>query len=216
MGDNMNTREYDTLRKERSYKRVIKSEKQSKAIYRMLPYYENAILLGDSIAESILDYRLLRKNNVIAKRGRCIDMIDEDIQKVFVLEPKALFMEFGKNDILHFHKDVAVFISIYTEKIRMIQKNLPSTNVYINSIIPMHPLKIEHIGGMDILHQFNEGLRRMCEHLGLIYIDNSKLMAFVEQDFEFDGIHPKYPYYAKWLEHMAIEAGMLTQKQRQA
>ena len=32
----------------------------------MLPYYENVIILGDSLAESILDYRLLRKKNVIA------------------------------------------------------------------------------------------------------------------------------------------------------
>ena len=61
----------------------------------MLPYYEDSVLLGDSIAESILDFRLLRKNNVLARRGKCIDMIDEDIEKVFVLCPKIIYMEFG-------------------------------------------------------------------------------------------------------------------------
>lgn len=53
----------------------------------MLPYYENVIILGDSLAESILDYRLLRKKNVIAKRGRCVDMIEGDIQRAICMAP---------------------------------------------------------------------------------------------------------------------------------
>ena len=91
----MDAKEYERLRKEKSYKRII--------------------------AESILDFRLLRKNNVLARRGKCIDMIDEDIEKVFVLCPKIIYMEFGKNDILHFHKDVKAFISVYAEKILKIK-----------------------------------------------------------------------------------------------
>lgn len=212
----MDAREYDTLRKEKSYKRVIKEEKRDKAIYKMLPYYEHAILLGDSLAESILDFRLLRKNNVIAKRGRCVHMINEDIQKVCVLEPKVLFMEFGKNDILHFQQNVSAFITCYQEKIHWIQQNLQDTIIYVNSIIPMHSSVLENIGGKAVLDQFNEGLRHMCEELQLTFIDNSGLMAFVDTDFEFDGIHPKYPYYSRWLEHMAIIAGMYQPKQKQA
>lgn len=206
----MDLREYNTLCKEKSYKRVIKDEKREKAIYRMLPYYEHTLLLGDSIAESILDFRLLRKNNVIAKRGRCIDMIDEDIQKVFVLEPRVIFMEFGKNDIHHFQRDVSRFISVYADKIRLIQTELPDTKIYINSIIPMHPSVMVHMGGREVLEMFNHGLSKMCECLGLSFIDNGGLMEFQENDFEFDGIHPKYPYYSKWLEHMARHAGILT------
>lgn len=204
----MDLKEYERLRKEKSYKRVIKEEKKDLEIYQMLPYYEDCILLGDSMAESILDYRLLRKNNVIAKRGLCIDMIDEDIEKLSVLEPKILYMEFGKNDILHFHKDVTVFIHVYGEKIRKIRELLPDTQIYINSIIPMHSDIMGKIGGIEVLYTFNQGLCQMCDQLHLTFIDNTVLMNWSDDDFEFDGVHPKYPYYSKWLKHMAKIAGM--------
>lgn len=207
----MDIKEYERLRKEKSYKRVIREEKRGKEIYQMLPYYENCVLLGDSIAESILDFRLLRKNNVIAKRGRCIDMIDEDIEKVFVLEPKIIYMEFGKNDILHFQGKVEPFIEIYAEKIQRIRQTLPHTCIYINSIIPMRQDVMDRLGGRKVLDAFNEGLMNMCEKYHLTFINNEILMSWKDDVFEFDGVHPKYPYYTMWMKHMASTAGVYSE-----
>lgn len=204
----MDVKEYERLRKERSYKRIITEDKMGKAIYHMLPYYEDSVLLGDSIAESILDFRLLRKNNVLARRGKCIDMIDEDIEKVFVLCPKIIYMEFGKNDILHFHKDVKAFIRAYTEKILKIKETLPDVEIYVNSIIPMQKEVMDKNGGRKVLDEFNEGLYLMCQHFDLTYVDNEALVDWNDEIFEFDGVHPKYPYYSLWLAHMAKTAGV--------
>ena len=77
--------ETTTAKKEKTYVNYLSEKKRNKAIYAMLPYYENVIILGASLAESILDYRLLRKKNVIAKRGRCVDMIEGDIQRALSL-----------------------------------------------------------------------------------------------------------------------------------
>lgn len=44
----------------------ISKKKQTQPIYEMVPCYEEAVILGDSLAESILDFRLLRKHNVVA------------------------------------------------------------------------------------------------------------------------------------------------------
>ena len=207
----MDVKEYERLRKEKSYRRVVREEKREKEIYHMLPYYEDCVLLGDSIAESILDFRLLRKNNVIAKRGRCIDMIDEDIEKAYILNPRILYMEFGKNDILHFHGNAALFIDIYSQKIKKLQELLPDTVIYVNSIIPMRQDVMERLGGQDVLCAFNEGLRCMCQAYHITYIDNEVLMDWKDDEFEFDGIHPKYPYYAKWMKHMATAAGVYSE-----
>ena len=57
----------------------ISKKKQTQPIYEMVPCYEEAVILGDSLAESILDFRLLRKHNVVAKRNRCIDSIQGDL-----------------------------------------------------------------------------------------------------------------------------------------
>ena len=58
------------------------------AIYEMVPCYEEAVILGDSLAESILDFRLLRKHNVVAKRNRCIDSIQGDLLFAISMQPR--------------------------------------------------------------------------------------------------------------------------------
>lgn len=52
----MNRQEYKTLRKSKSFQRVIRAEKMEHDIYEMLPYFKDALLIGDSMAESILDF----------------------------------------------------------------------------------------------------------------------------------------------------------------
>ena len=182
-------------------------KKSEKAIYAMVPYFHDAILFGDSLAESILDYRLLRKNNVIAKRGRCIDMIDGDLLLVYALQPKVLFMEFGKNDIHHFHGDEQRFIDIYKKQIdKLFDHGI--TNIYINSIIPVRSDILAFMGGKDVVERFNAALMTMCEELQLPFIDNSRLMNWSYEEFEYDGIHPKYPYYTKWLWNLIHSANL--------
>lgn len=192
-----------------NHRHLIKNEKQQKEIYAMLPYFQNAVVLGDSMAESILDYRLLRKHNVIGKRGRCIDMIGGDILVAASFQPEVLFMVYGKNDISHFQGNPEVFIRIYQEQIQKIQQLLPDTKIFINSIIPMRKDILDRVGGFAVLNRFNESLRAMCEGTNLCFIDNAVLMDWQENDYEYDGIHPKYPYYPKWLRKMAQEADLI-------
>lgn len=184
--------------------------KEDNAIYAMIPYFHDTVILGDSLAESLLDYRLLRKSNVIAKRGRCIDMIDGDLLRLFHLQPKIVFMEYGKNDIRHFHGDVSSFIEIYVKRIQQLWDS-GVEEVYVNSIIPMRPDVEEIYGGRVLFHMFNEALNKMCETLNITYIDNTRLMSWKDDEFEFDGLHPKYPYYQKWL-HNIIACAQLAKK----
>ncbi|MEG2801902.1 MAG: acetylhydrolase [Longicatena sp.] len=176
--------------------------KKQKAIYAMIPYYHRAVILGDSVAESILDFRLLRKNNVIAKRGRCVDQSDGDVLTAISYQPKYVFMEYGKNDITHFSGNHEAFIKAYTKQISLILRTVPKVQIFVNSIIPMRHDIVEIIGGVEVFECFNEGLKRMCVELGVGFIDNSELLDWDEDVYEFDGIHPKYPYYPKWLKHM--------------
>ena len=74
----------------------ISKKKQTQPIYEMVPCYEEAVILGDSLAESILDFRLLRKHNVVAKRNRCIDSIQGDLLFAISMQPSVIFMEYGK------------------------------------------------------------------------------------------------------------------------
>ena len=50
----------------------------------------------------------------------------------------------------------------------------------------------------------------MCAELQLTFVDNSQLLKWEDAVYEYDGIHPKYPFYPKWLRHMADCAGLLS------
>ncbi|MEG0469485.1 MAG: GDSL-type esterase/lipase family protein [Longicatena sp.] len=184
-----------------------KCKKSEKAIYAMLPFFQDTVLMGDSLAESILDYRLLRKNNVIAKRGRSVDMIDGDMLRVIALQPRIVFMEYGKNDIYRFRGDEEAFIKKYKEQIRRLYAH-DITKIYINSIIPMRSDTLAKFGGVTVIARFNDALRAMCEEMNLTFIDNSYLMQWEDDMFEYDGIHPKYPYYPKWLQNIIKVANL--------
>lgn len=95
----------------------ISKKKQTQPIYEMVPCYEEAVILGDSLAESILDFRLLRKHNVVAKRNRCIDSIQGDLLFAISMQPSVIFMEYGKNDMLRSGKDLNAFIACYRRQI---------------------------------------------------------------------------------------------------
>ena len=201
--------ETTTAKKEKTYVNYLSEKKRNKAIYAMLPYYENVIILGDSLAESILDYRLLRKKNVIAKRGRCVDMIEGDIQRAICMAPEMIILEYGKNDILHFRDNFTSFITLYRKHIHTLKEELPETTLYVNSLIPMGQCQLERIGGLEVFKTCNSLLQLMCEKEGIGFIDNTALIEWKDELFEFDGIHPKYPLYPKWLYHMADILGLL-------
>ena len=175
----------------------------------MVPCYEEAVILGDSLAESILDFRLLRKHNVVAKRNRCIDSIQGDLLFAISMQPSVIFMEYGKNDMLRSGKDLNAFIACYRRQIQMLQSALPQTAVYINSILPLRRDVMRRNGGEHRYHSYNRALKDMCDALQLTFIDNSSLMEWEDEVYEYDGIHPKYLYYPKWLRYMAACAGLL-------
>ena len=106
-------------------------------------------------------------------------------------------------------KDLNAFIACYRRQIQMLQSALPQTAVYINSILPLRRDVMRRNGGEHRYHSYNRALKDMCDALQLTFIDNSSLMEWEDEVYEFDGIHPKYPYYPKWLRYMAACAGLL-------
>lgn len=181
-------------------------------IFTWVPYYHNAVILGGSISESILDYRLLRVRNVIARRGISIDQVSDKIAILQELQPSVLFMEFGKDDIAYYSGDEHLFVTEYRRQILHIQHILPQIKVCINSIIPMRFDIMALLGGTQVYQRFNEALKEMCKEHGYTYIDNTELLNWEDDIYEYDGIHPKYPYYPKWLTHMAKKAHLKAEK----
>ncbi|NBK97251.1 MAG: GDSL family lipase [Erysipelotrichia bacterium] len=174
-----------------------------------LPYrFSDYMILGDSIVEGLLSYGIFDTTICIGKRGARIDTIDDEINALVQKAPKGIFLAYGLNDIGYWRGDANRFSAVYEEKIKKLKSMLPNTKLYINAILPMaesaiakNPLYANYI-------DFNKELERLCKKYDCIYIDNHYILDQLSEKYEFDGIHPRYRYYALWANNMANIAGL--------
>lgn len=201
---NKKVNDIETVMKQRKAKdKKVNVTKESFAVR-----FENTVIMGDSLSQALLDYRLLNANEVLAYRGRRTDNIDKEIQKVIQLAPDKIFMGYGMNDLEYVRGNAKRFVDTYKMQIQKIKKALPNAKIYINSILPIHEKAIAQKPVYGSYKAFNTALKQMCEDNQITYIDNSDLMDWNSSVYERDGIHPLYPYYPIWLQHMAEIAGV--------
>ncbi len=148
--------------------------------------FQNALIMGDSLAEAFGDYQLVSSSNLLATRGRRTDNIDQEIATAISLAPRTIFLSYGMNDLEYCRGNAQRFIRQYKKQIHKLKEALPDTKIFINSLT----------------------LKQMCEEEQITYIDNTALMDWSPAVYEIDGVHPKYSYYPIWLAHMANEAGI--------
>ena len=112
-------------------------------------------------------------------------------------------MSFGANDLEIYNGNA----DAYRVKIELIQKSLPNTPIYINSILPIEQSAINASPALAYYDSFNQALKAFCEETGCTFIDDTFLVD--ESMYEPDGEHMVYNYYPKWLTYMAERAGLV-------
>ena len=171
--------------------------------------YQSSVIIGDSIAEALLDYRVLDRTIVLASRGTRCDSLDDQIQSATYLSPQNIFICVGMNDLVFNRGDSDLFISKYKHTIAHIREVLPDANIFINSILPMTSVGYQETKYNHLDCVFNKAIIAMCEEMNITYIDNDMLIDGEDVDaYESDGIHPKYGFYPMWLDYMASQAGI--------
>lgn len=163
--------------------------------------FARSAIIGDSMAEAIVDYRILDESNVFAVRGKRLDSSDELIDKVNSFKPDKLFIEFGMNDITRYHGKVEPFIETYTKVIHNFKKSIPNTELYVVSIHTLGETGIKENKYMGNYLKYNEGMKKMCKREHVKYMDTTVLIG-EDSEYEFDGLHPKEPYYTNWVKLM--------------
>ena len=163
--------------------------------------FSKSVLIGDSMAESVVDYRILDSTNVFAVRGKQLISADDLIAKAISARPENLFIEFGMNDITSYRGKVEPFIDKYKEVVQKFKAELPNTKLYIVSICTISPQGIEEDPTMRNYPEYNRAMKEMCRQENMTYIDTTMLIDS-SSEYEFDGVHPKEPYYSNWVKLM--------------
>lgn len=168
--------------------------------------FQESIIIGDSIAEGLIDYRILPEGIIYASRGLRSDNCTEFIDLAISRAPSSIFLAIGMNDLEYCRGDSERFINEYTQQVDKLIQALPHTKIYINGILPMNQSAIDKVHYYQTYPQFNEQLEQLCIEKNLTYIDNSFILNTMDVPYVFDGIHPEASYYQEWANNMSYIA----------
>lgn len=168
--------------------------------------FANSVIMGDSISEAFTEFDILNASSVIAKIGVELDELDTQIAKAEKLNPQIIFLSYGMNDIIATKGDTKEFVKQYDALLKELQKTLPDTKIFVNSIFPVQEQEIEREPSFEKLPDYNEALRELCDKRQIAFIDNTDLVS--DSYYEEDGVHFKASFYPYWLNHMAEVASL--------
>ena len=159
------------------------------------------VFVGDSITEGGLWSEWLPGVDVINRgiSGNTTQDILDRMPHIVSVRPDKLFLMIGVND-LNKRLGAAVALRNYTTLFDLIDAQLPNTEVYIQSVLPVNavwPL-------IDNTHIpiLNAALTHYADERGYRYIDLHSVFADAEgalkPDLSNDGIHLLAPGYRLW------------------
>ena len=164
---------------------------------------KHAMAVGDSMAEGLDCYGVLNKENVVWHRGRRIDTMSADLEKVKAYNPSFLFLAYGANDIKSWTSNVDGWIAKYREAIIKIQSELPNTKIIVNSVLPVSDYATANDPSFTYQPMYNDALKNLAKELGIQFLENGVYLADRVNSFSADGVHPKVPFFQNWGKHMA-------------
>lgn len=164
---------------------------------------KHAMVAGDSMAEGLTAYEVLDSSNVVWYRGRRINNMKEDIDKIISYQPNYLFLNYGSNDLELWEENVSSFIKSYRNTLSYLEKTLPNTKIIINSILPVSEKAVSKTPAYSYQELFNTKLKDLAEELEIPFLENSIYLKEKENPFSPDGVHPKSFYYSLWAKNMA-------------
>lgn len=181
---------------------------QLKAQYEKEANTPNEIIfLGNSITEGG-DFKSLFPNKNIVNRGISGDVIEGilyRLDEVTDSKPNQLYLMIGTNDLAR-GKSVDYVVSGIYEIINRIKKSSPSTEIYLQSILPVNPnvgTKFSgHKSKQNEISRINDQLKVLSKELNVHFIDLHKKMRNAKGDlkekYTHDGLHLKEMGYIKW------------------
>ena len=171
----------------------------------LLPIHASDIVfLGDSITDEG-EWAELFNNSAIKNRGISSDTtigVLERLHGIIASQPQKIFLMIGVNDLSNLGRSPDEVIQTHTEILTQIRERSPQTNVFIQSVLPIHSdLFLGSVTNSSI-RELNEKLQQLATKFSYPYIDLHFHFLDAEQQLDrqytSDGIHLNGIAYQHW------------------
>ncbi len=163
------------------------------------------VMLGNSLNNNCWWSELLRKNEVV-NRGISGDTVEGmllRIDDVVQENPRKIYLMAGINDFVNDTSlSAATLWETYQELISAIKTALPSTELYVQSTLPVNPLTPYYEGRNQKVEGLNLFLSSKADSMGYTYLDIASSLKEKNGDlasvYTLDGIHLRPNAYRIW------------------
>lgn len=174
--------------------------------FKNLPKQKGEIIfLGDSITD-ICEWNELFKNSLIKNRGISGDTtygILNRLEDIVSSKPSKIFIMVGINDIGK-GKSTEEIIKNYKSILNRIKKSSPSTDIYVESVLPINKDIFNTSTKEEEIIALNDSLKKLCASYNIKYIDLYSLFIAegnkLNPKYTTGGIHINGTGYAIWRE----------------
>lgn len=190
------------------YSRIQEDES---ALFRA---FDGSIVLGDSRCSGFYAYGYLPKNICLAEMNETMRNLTDYTEQVKASQPSVLYISYGINDVKsrlggEGETGYADFTESQVDELLAVS---PDSIVVINSIFPAVQGVLSEEED-QILANYNEQLKDLCQKRGWVYVDNDPLCQEDDSFYASDGIHFASWFYPKWAANM-VSAAMLYQEEQ--
>ncbi|OXX84203.1 hypothetical protein AVM15_05770 [Paraclostridium benzoelyticum] len=169
--------------------------------------FDDSVIMGDSRGEGLTEYGFLSPSSVVAYKGRNVIQAKGDVSEVVNLSPSNVFLTYGMNDLQLFSNSKD-FINNYEILIKDIERKLPSSKIYVTSIIPTTQAAMEKEHSFKNVYSFNKALEGMCKALNVEFIDVNDSVNSKSNLYAPDGIHFSPKFYNGYLNMLKIKTNL--------
>lgn len=184
---------------------IISKVESGETSYAQL--FGNTLIVGDSLIEAITDYGVLSSESVIGEVSATLYRLKALTPTIISYQPDVLVLHYGENHIDGSSEErIRAYTDLYSSLIRQLQQSLPNTEIVVSSTFLPSEYGLSRSPYLRDIPLYNEALSRMCEELGVTFLDNSPIFENGNPYYDADGLHMKRDFYTNsWLPFMAYE-----------
>ena len=181
--------------------------KHKKSQFEVLTFAHDSILfLGDSLTDEGEWVELLGNTNIVNRgiSGDTTRRILNRLDAVVDTKPKQIFLMVGINDFVNEKKSIEEVLSKYKVILEELQKKIPQTEVFIQSVLPVNNNLTYFLQDNQKVIEFNSKLKVLATEFNYQYIDVFSNLADSENQLDAkyttDGVHLNGKAYLIWKE----------------
>ena len=167
--------------------------------------FRDCAIMGDSRAVGFSYFEFMPEERVIAGAGWTIRDIEEHLEELKAVNPTIVFLCFGLNDTsIGIWQTPQEYAAEYDQIIQHLNRELPNTQVYVNSILPARDPAFDTSEKWREIPDYSAAVEQLCAQKGYHFVNNDAVAEEHSDLWEIDGIHLLSDFYPYWAVNMMM------------